>query len=146
MTPRTASLAAAIAAASPSYAERIESAAWDTLAAIDVQEIITNDSYQVRKVFPSAIKDGVAQFDITGFVVPLGGTTNVRDLMLVSDMGFCPFCGSPEHGTSLQVSLSAPLPVITEGMRLTLRGSLEPVTDDQTWQSAIMVNAQIIDG
>lgn len=138
--------AAAMAVATPGATERIESDAWDALAAIEINEIVTATSYEVRKVFPAEIMNGVERFDITGFAVPLGDTRNVRDFMLVSDMGFCPFCGDPEHGTALQVTLSDPITVIEEGMRLTLRGSLETIHDNQTWQSAIMRDAQIIDG
>ncbi|WP_108815874.1 hypothetical protein [Loktanella sp. Alg231-35] len=145
--PKSVTLStAALAAASPGLAETIDSAAWDTLAAIEIEEIVTETSYQVRKIFPAEIKDGVAQFDITGFAVPLGDTRNVREFMLVSDIGFCPFCGDPTHGTALQVTLAAPLDFVEEGTRLSLRGSLETIQDDQTWQSAIMRDAVVIDG
>ena len=145
--PKSVTLSAtALAAASPGVAETIDSAAWDVLAAIEIEEIVTETTYQVRKIFPAEIKDGVAQFDITGFAVPLGDTRNVRDFMLVSDIGFCPFCGDPAHGTALQVTLAAPLDVVEEGTRLTLRGALETIQDDQTWQSAIMRDAVVIDG
>ena len=138
--------AAALASASPALAERIDSPAWDALAAIQIEEIVTDTSYEVRKIFPVEIKDGVEQFDITGYAVPLGDTANVREFMIVSDMGFCPFCGDPEHGTALQVTLTEPLPFVEEGMRLTLRGSLETIKDSQTWQSAIMRDAVVIKG
>lgn len=145
--PRSLTVSAtALAAASPAMAEQIDSAAWDALAAIEIEEIMTDTTYQVRKIFPAEIKDGVAQFDITGFAVPLGDTSNVRDFMLVSDIGFCPFCGDPEHGTALQVTLAEPLDFVEEGMRLSLRGSLETIKDDQTWQSAIMRDAVVVDG
>lgn len=39
-------------------------------------------------------------------------------------MGFCPFCGDPEHGTSLQVTMADPLAGYVEGERITLRGAL----------------------
>lgn len=145
--PRTLSISAtALAAASPTLAERIDSPAWDALNAIEIEEIMTDTSYEVRKVFPSEIKDGVAKFDITGFVVPLGDTSNVQEFMLVSDMGFCPFCGDPDHGSALQVSLAEPIPFVEEGMRLSLRGSLETIKDSQTWQSAVMRDAVVVDG
>ena len=145
--PRTLTVSAtALAAASSAFAETIVSPAWDALAAIEIEEIMTETTYEVRKIFPAEIRDGVARFDITGFVVPLGETENVRDFMIVSDIGFCPFCGSPEHGTSLQVTLAEPIPMIEEGMRLSLRGTLETIKDEQTWQSAIMRDAIVVDG
>lgn len=145
--PRTLTVSAtALAAATPGMAETVDSAAWDALAAIEIEEIMTETTYEVRKIFPAEIRDGVERFDITGFAVPLGETENVRDFMIVSDIGFCPFCGDPQHGTALQVTLAEPIPFIEEGMRLSLRGSLETIKDEQTWQSAIMRDAVIVDG
>ncbi|MFT5744277.1 MAG: hypothetical protein ACI86S_002358 [Paracoccaceae bacterium] len=119
---------------------------WDLLAAIQIDEIMTDTTYEVRKVFPAAIENGIESFDISGFVVPLTDGNEISDFILVSDMGFCPFCGSPEHGTSLQVSLASPVAGLIEGSRVSLRGSLEAITDPETFQSAIMRNAQIVDG
>ena len=119
---------------------------WDLLAAIEVEEIVTDTSYEVRKVFPAAVENGIEQFDITGYVVPLYGDENgnITDLILVSDMGFCPFCGSPEHGTNLQVTMAEPLVGFEEGARITLRGALEPVTDAETWQTTILTGARAL--
>jgi len=127
--------------ASVSWAEDT-SASWDVLSAIEVEEIITDTSYEVRKVFPAAVENGIEQFDITGYVVPLYGDAEITDLILVSDMGFCPFCGSPEHGTNLQVTMAEPLIGVEEGTRITLRGALEPVTDSETWQTTILTGAR----
>lgn len=137
----------ALAAASSAFAEQIDSAAWDLLEAISVEEVISDTTYEVRKVFPAEIADGIAQFDITGFAVALDGNgSDVSELFLVSDMGFCPFCGDPAHGSALQVSLTTPIPMFEDGTRLSLRGALEAVTDTETWQSAVMRNATIIEG
>ena len=43
-------------------------------------------------------------------------------------MGFCPFCGSPEHGTNLQVTMAEPLTGYVEGSRITVRGAV-PLAD-----------------
>lgn len=145
--PRTLTVSAtALFAGAPAFAERVESPAWDALAAIEIEEVMTETSYEARKTFPADLEGGVAQFDITGFAVPLGDMANVREFMIVSDMGFCPFCGNPEHGTALQVTLAEPIPFIEEGMRLSLRGALEPVTDPQTSQSVILRDAVLIEG
>ena len=119
-------------------------AQWDLLAAIEIEEIITDTTYEVRKVFPSALENGVEQFDITGYIVPLYNEGELTDFILVSDMGFCPFCGSPEHGTNLQVSMAEPLVGFEEGSRVTLRGALEPVTDSETWQTTILTGARAL--
>ena len=110
-------------------------APWDLLAAIEIEEIIADTTYEVRKVFPSAIENGVDQFDISG--------VEISDFILISDMGFCPFCGSPEHGTSLQVSMADPI-VFEEGKRITLRGALETVTDPETWQTTVLTGAHAL--
>lgn len=118
-------------------------APWDLLAAIEIEEIITDTTYEVRKVFPSAIENGIDQFDISGYLVPLSDGVEISDFILISDMGFCPFCGSPEHGTSLQVSMADPI-VFEEGKRITLRGVLETVTDPETWQTTVLTGAHAL--
>lgn len=118
-------------------------AQWDLLAAIEVEEIITDTTYEVRKVFPSALENGVEQFDISGYLVPLADGAEISDFILISDMGFCPFCGSPEHGTSLQVSMADPI-AFEEGKRITLRGALETVTDPETWQTTVLTDARAL--
>lgn len=118
-------------------------AQWDLLAAIEVEEIITDTTYEVRKVFPSALENGVEQFDISGYLVPLSDGAVITDFILISDMGFCPFCGSPEHGTSLQVSMADPIP-FQDGKRVTLRGALETVTDPETWQTTVLTDARAL--
>lgn len=123
-----------------------EPTSWDLLAQVEIQEIVTDTSYEVRKVFPAAIENGIETFDITGYVVPLTQGPEITDFILVSDMGFCPFCGSPEHGTSLQVAMATPAIGLEEGTRVTLRGTLEAITDPETFQSTMMRDAQLIGG
>lgn len=117
-------------------------APWDLLAAIEIEEIVTDTTYEVRKVFPAAIENGIEKFDISGYIVPLSDDPEITDFILISDMGFCPFCGSPEHGTSLQVTMADPITDFEEGKRVTLRGALETVTDPETWQTTVLTNAR----
>ena len=124
--------------------DRIEGPAWDLLASIDIEEIVTDTTYEVRKLFPAEVIDGIPQFDITGYVVPLSDDPAITDLIIVSDMGFCPFCGSPEHGTSLLVSMAEPLAGYEYGERITLRGALEAVTDPETWQTTVLTGARVM--
>lgn len=144
MIVKTAPVSALALVAGAAHAQ--PSTAWDVLAGIEIEEIVTETSYEVRKVFPADVKNGIPQFDITGFAVPMSLGEDVSEILLVSDMGFCPFCGSPEHGTSLQVSLASPIAGLEEGTRLTLRGQLNAITDPQTFQTAIMTDAIVIDG
>mgnify|MGYP000571985175 CR=1 FL=1 len=119
------------------------SSQWDLLASIEIEEIITDTSYEVRKTFPSEVENGIEQFDISGYLVPLSEGPWMYDFILISDMGFCPLCGSAEHGTSLQVSMAEPV-LYEEGKRITLRGALEPITDTETWQTTILTSARAL--
>lgn len=119
--------------------------AWDLIAAIEVEEIMTETTYEVRKTFPAAVQNGIEDFDITGYLVPLANGAELSDFILISDMGFCPFCGSPEHGTSLQVSMASPV-AFEEGARVTVRGALEANTDPETFQSTMLRGAVLVDG
>jgi hypothetical protein len=143
-TVSLAALAAPLTLAAGSVWAYDLAASWDLLAAISVEEIVTDTTYEVRKIFPAAVENGIDQFDITGFIVPLTDGPDITDLILVSDMGFCPFCGSPEHGTSLQVTMADPLTGFEEGSRITLRGALQAVTDPETWQTTVMTNARAL--
>lgn len=116
---------------------------WDLLKDIGLQEIVTETSYEVRKTFPSELSGPVEDFSLTGYVVPLWNDGAIRDFILVSDMGFCPFCGDPEHGTAVQVELDTPLDTLEEGMRVTVKGVLEPVLDPGTMQSVRLVAATV---
>lgn len=119
---------------------------WDLLSQIEIEEIITATTYEVRKVFPAALENGIEVFDITGYVVPMTDGPTVSEFILVSDIGFCPYCGSLDHGAALQVSLASPIDSLEEGSRITLRGSLETVTDPETWQATVMRDARVIEG
>ncbi|WP_296417274.1 hypothetical protein [Pseudooctadecabacter sp.] len=143
---RTSVSIAALSAPLATFAGAVwaDDANWALLDQIEVEEIITDTSYEVRKVFPSAIENGVEQFDISGYVVPLYSETDIKEFILISDMGFCPFCGDPEHGTSLQVTMADPLPGYVEGERITLRGALQTVTDSETWQTTVLTNARAL--
>jgi hypothetical protein len=143
-TVSLAALAAPLPLAAGSVWADDLAASWDLLAAISVEEIVTDTTYEVRKIFPAAVENGIDQFDITGFIVPLTDGPDITDFILVSDMGFCPFCGSPQHGTSLQVTMADPLTGFEEGSRITLRGALQAVTDPETWQTTVMTNARAL--
>jgi hypothetical protein len=118
---------------------------WQILDQIDVEEIITETSYEVRKSFPEALQKGALEVEITGYAVPALPGDAIRELILVSDMGLCPLCGSADHGASLQIALNDAIPTFDESRRVTLRGTLTPVTDPETWQAAILENATIVE-
>lgn len=117
---------------------------WELLREIDIQEQITETSYVVTKVFPAALENGIEQFDLTGYVVLWGDGAASSGFMLISDMGFCPFCGDPAHGTALEVTLESPVEGLSDGDRVTVRGALSPVRDPQTSQTTRMSAARIL--
>lgn len=119
---------------------------WALLGEIAIEEIATETTYEVRKSFPAALQGGLQEFRITGYAVPLTPGENVTGLLLVSDMGLCPFCGSGEHGGSLEVLLDEPMIGLEEGARISLVGNLEMVDDPMTWQTAVLRNARPVDG
>lgn len=118
--------------------------AWHLLNQIGIEEIVTETTYEVRKTYPAEIENGVKDFEITGYAAPMIPGEAVRELILVSDMGLCPFCGSADHGASLQVSLADPIAMGDEAQRITLRGTLNRVDDPETWQAVILQDAEIV--
>lgn len=122
-----------------------ETDGWHILGQIEVTEVETAENWSVVKRFPAQIEGGDPDFEITGYLVPVGWEAETRDFMLVSDLGQCPFCGSGDHGTSIEVRLADPLPVTDEGRRATLRGALHPVRDAGTMQAVVMTDAVIVD-
>ncbi|MBM1219387.1 hypothetical protein JQU17_04200 [Ponticoccus sp. SC2-23] len=141
---RSATAIGLFAAAAPASQAIANDAGWDLLKSIGLEEIVTETSYEVRKSFPESLEAPVEGFSLTGFVVPLWNDGAIKDFILVSDMGFCPFCGDPEHGTAVQVELDIPMSELEEGMRITVQGVLEPVLDPETMQSVRLVQAAVV--
>lgn len=142
---RVSTLALTTAGLSAAGAASAGTDVWTLMNDIGIEEIVTETSYEVRKTFPAALAEGAEiEVSITGYATPALPGDTIRELLLVSDMGLCPFCGSQDHGAALQVSLAEPIPVIAESTRLTLKGTLAPVTDPTTWQSVILKDAEIV--
>ena len=118
---------------------------WALLGEVEIDEIVTDTSYEVKKTFPKQLDDGIQELTITGYAMPLTPGSVISELLLVSDMGTCPFCGSGDHGTSLKVTLAEPLSDFEDGARITLKGALTAVRDTTTWQSAVLENAILVD-
>lgn len=117
---------------------------WAVLSNIEIEEITTDGAYRVVKSYPAEIENGVEKFAITGYAVPLtlDPSEPTLELMLVADMGDCPFCGSSQHQGQLQVELDEAV-VIEEGQKISVVGALELMHDPETWQAAIMRGAKI---
>ncbi|MBV2358311.1 hypothetical protein KUH32_00855 [Thalassococcus sp. CAU 1522] len=144
MTLRSSSLALAAAFGSTATASHANpSDVWALLKQIEIDEIVTDTNYEVRKTYPTGIAEE-QMVEITGYAAPMMPGTTFRELVLVSDMGLCPFCGSVDHGAALQVTLADPIDTVDETRRITLRGTLKRVNDPETWQAVILENAQIV--
>jgi hypothetical protein len=134
---------AVVALGSAAHADTLD--VWQLLDEIAIEEIVTETTYEVRKSYPAALTEGrEVEVEITGYATPSLPGETIRELLLVSDMGLCPFCGSLDHGATLVVSLNDAIPTIEDSTRLTLKGTLAPVDDPETWQSVVLKNAQIV--
>ena len=118
--------------------------AWELLRGVTAEEVMTDTSYTVRKSFPAAFSSTIPAFQITGYAVPMQYGEATRDIMLVSDMGFCPYCGDPAHGVALQVTLAEPMTFADDSTRLQLRGTLLRVDDPETFQAAVLNDAEVL--
>ncbi|MFW2542178.1 hypothetical protein ACN2XU_06020 [Primorskyibacter sp. 2E107] len=117
---------------------------WDLLGQIEIDEVVTETSYTVNKRFPAAIGEAPQTVTISGYAAPALPGDLVKELMLVADMGTCPFCGSLDHGAALMVTLAEPIASLDESRRITLQGTLKRVTDPETWQAVVMEDATIL--
>lgn len=132
------------AAATAGTGAQAETDAWTLIEQIEIEEFVTETTYEVRKKFPSQMDMNGQSVEITGYAVPMYAGEQVTDLILVSDMGLCPLCGNSDHSANLQVTLAEPITILDETKRIQLRGDLTPVLDPETWQAAILKNARII--
>lgn len=142
MCKRKISLAAAMTSAATGL--HAETDAWTLLEQIQIEEIVTETTYEVRKTFPAQMSEVGEGFQISGYAVPMYPGEKITDLILVSDMGLCPLCGNGGHSANLQITLAEPIEVLDETQRIQLVGDLTPVLDPETWQAAILKNARII--
>jgi hypothetical protein len=117
---------------------------WELLDQIEIEEVITETTYEVKKSLPAEIDQGLSDVQITGYAVPMIPGEMVQELLLVSDMGLCPLCGSGDHGATLQVSLADPIPGFDASRKITLRGDVQAVRDPETWQAAVMTGAKAV--
>ncbi|MBM2576215.1 hypothetical protein JQC91_07845 [Jannaschia sp. Os4] len=146
MRALTALVTIGAATTTPAWAEEVHPA-WSLIEGIEREEVISGDDYAVIKRFPAEIAGGVDEFEIAGYLVPLGFGAETADWMLVPEAGMCPFCGSSEHGTAIEVSMAEPIAVDEIGedatKRVVLRGSLHALKDPQTFQALYMTGAVV---
>jgi hypothetical protein len=141
---KTSHLALAAALGTTATAASATPETWNLLRQIQIDEIITDTTYEVRKSWPAELEQDDQVMEITGYAAPLLPGEAVRELMLVSDMGACPFCGNLDHGASLVVTLAEPVAFTDENKRITIKGTFKRVTDPETWQAVVMEDARIV--
>ena len=134
---------AVLAPVAPALANSDADMGWDIIRGVEIKEIVTETTYQVQKTFPKELGSGIQDFEITGYVTLTLSDKNVEEFILISDMGFCPYCGDPDHGATVQVKLDTPAPELEDGAHVTVIGALMPVFDPQTWQSTVLERAII---
>lgn len=148
MKTSTIALAAVLGAqTAPTFANTIGSERadiWALLSEIQIEEVVSDTSYRVNKTWPKGLSGDLENVEITGYAVPMFPGDSVKELILSSDVGFCPLCGSPDHGATLQVTLDDPIPGFEDGQRITLTGTLERVEDSETWQAAHLTSARVV--
>lgn len=124
-----------------------EADVWELLSQIQIEELVTETSYRVNKSWPKGFDGTMEDTQITGYAVPMFPGfpgESVKELILTSDIGLCPLCGSPDHGATLQVTLAEPIIGFEEGQRIALTGTLQRVENTETWQAAKMTGARVI--
>ena len=108
---------------------------WGLLASVEFTEHITETTWRVEKIFPQDLRGATEGFEITGFVVPIEAQGMIKSFLLVDDPLSCPFCGTGEsYGPVLEVHLKRAVPSIAEFARVTVRGDLELIEDETTFQ------------
>lgn len=115
---------------------------WNLVHGTQVQ--FRDGSFEMQKVFPERLRQGATGIELTGYAVPIIQDGNIERMMLISDMGLCPLCGGSDHTATIQINLAAPIDMIEDGTRITLRGDLVPVSDADDWQVAVLENAVIV--
>ncbi|WP_424941765.1 hypothetical protein [Aliiroseovarius crassostreae] len=139
--------AAVLGTVTPSFSETAttpELDIWAMISDIEIEEIVSETSYEVRKTFPKGMDADLEGVEITGYAVAMLPGGEVRDLILTSDTGNCPLCGGFDHNATLQVTLDTPLMGFEDGARITVSGTLTRVEDSDTWQAARLTGAEIV--
>lgn len=97
-----------------------------------------------RALQPVGEQNGVAVYEMTGYIVLQKADRAVQEFMLVSDMGLCPWCGNAGHGGAVEVQLADPNFRIEDGARITVRGALETLDASNPALSTRMIGAEIL--
>jgi len=112
-----------------------------TSVSVPLPEMVLQTHNGTVSVRPAAHEGGSDLYEMTGYVAIVRAAAEVREFMLVSDMGLCPLCGEAGHGAALEVQLANPTQALEDGQRITVVGALES-TDDT--KSTRIVSARLL--
>jgi hypothetical protein len=117
----------------PSDLPTIDDPAWTLLASVEVIEEETPTSWAAIKTFPEPLRAATDGFEITGFIVPIVPDDQVRSFILVQTPSDCPFC-SGGYGPVLEVNMKRGMRALPEFSQIRVRGTLELIEDEETFQ------------
>ena len=118
---------------------------WDLLQNIKITEEVVDGELQKVKLYPVRMRDGISEYELTGYVRKVTRPRKeFETFYLISDMGFCPWCGSLDHGAAVQVNLAEAILDLEDGDRITVRGALAPVADPEDDDYAALHKAEIV--
>ncbi|MEL6168001.1 MAG: hypothetical protein AAFR35_04875 [Pseudomonadota bacterium] len=115
--------------------------AWQLLAKVDVREVTDGDTWRAEKKYPRALQSAADTFQISGYFVPIEAQAWIQSFVLVETPLDCPFCGGGGYGPVLEVQLKRPLRDMPEFSQITVRGTLDFITDPETFQAFRLVDA-----
>lgn len=94
-------------------------------------------------LLPADAEPNGAQMAVTGKVFLASADAEVSEFMLVSDTGFCPWCGSSDHGMAVEVELDSPL-ALEHGAQITVEGALEALNAGNGHTATRMLDAVVL--
>ncbi|MGR3468178.1 MAG: hypothetical protein ACU0CI_09870 [Shimia sp.] len=104
--------------------------AWALIGDVTKAESAADAALALTALYPAGTEGDAPAFELTGYVALMSASAEASEFILLSDMGFCPWCGETGHGAAVPVTLKAPAGALEDGARITLRGALDVVARD----------------
>ncbi|MGR3492446.1 MAG: hypothetical protein ACU0DW_10330 [Shimia sp.] len=116
---------------------------WALIGDVTTAETAADATLALTKLYPAGMDGDAPTFELTGYVQLMWAGAETAEFILLSDMGFCPWCGETSHGAAVPVTLKVPADALEDGARITLRGALDVVADE-AGTTTRMVDATIL--
>lgn len=117
---------------------------WKLLDAVRVKEVVENNIWVAKKVYPDELVAQTEGFTIEGFYLPIEAQGYVSSFLLIRDPAECPFCGDGGYGPSLEVTLKRPLKDKEPYSRIVLEGRLDLIDDPDTFMAYRLLDAKVL--